>query len=169
MKMRSNVGFVFSLVLAFAGVSALVGGNCADGFCTLSGVYAQVNRGPVAPKRDPLMEKESAHHLDVAWQYFKKKPDKSNPEAATRTNKAVADRLNEIIDTNPGFAKMDEVYYLLGEVYNRLSDKDKAVHYLALVVKDAPDSKYFQEAKKRLEELQGATADANKKEGKQKS
>ena len=56
MKTRSNIGFLFALVLAFAGVSALVGGNCADGFCALSGVYAQVNRGPAAPKRDPLME-----------------------------------------------------------------------------------------------------------------
>ena len=34
-----------------------------------------------------MMEKESAHHLDVAWQYFKKKPDKDNPAAATRVNK----------------------------------------------------------------------------------
>ena len=166
MKTRSNIGFLFALVLAFAGVSALVGGNCADGFCALSGVYAQVNRGPVAPKRDPLMEKESAHHLDVAWQYFKKKPDKDNPAAATRVNKAIADRLNEVIDTNPGFSKMDEVYYLLGEVYRRLSDKDKAIHYLGLVVKDSPDSKYFADAKKRLEELQAA---ASNKEGKQKS
>ena len=166
MKTRSNVGFLCLLALAFAGVSALVGGNCADGFCALSGVYAQVNRGPVAPKRDPLMEKESAHHLDVAWQYFKKKPDKANPEAATRTNKAIADRLNEVIDTNPGFAKMDEVYYLLGEVYHRLSDKDKAIHYLGLVVKDAPDSKYFADAKKRLEEMQVSVPN---KEGKQKS
>lgn len=169
MKTRSNVGFLFVLVLAFAGVSTLLGGNCAAGFCSLSGVYAQVNRGPVAPKRDPLMEKESAHHLDVAWQYFKKKPDKSDPEAAVRVNKAIADRLNEVIDTNPGFSKMDEVNYLLGEVYHRLNDKDKAIHYLGLVVKDSPDSKYFQEAKKRLDELQSATSDANKKEGKQKS
>ncbi len=169
MKTRSNIGFVFLVGLAFAGLSTFAGGNCADGFCTLSGVYAQVSRGPVAAKRDPILEKESAHHLDVAWQYFKKKPDKSDPEAVTRLNKAIADRLNEVIDTNPGFAKMDEVYYLLGEVYNRLNEKDKAIQYLGLVVKDSPDSKYFQEAKKRLEELQGAASDASKKEGKQKS
>lgn len=169
MKAKSNIGFIFTLTLAFAGLSAFVGSSCADGFCALSGVHAQVNRGPVAPKRDPLLEKESAHHLDVAWQYYKKKPSKSDPEAATRVNKAIADRLNEIIDTNPGFSKMDEVNYLLGEVYTRLNDKDKAIHYLGLVIKDSPDSKYFQEAKKRLEELQSAASDANKKEGKQKS
>lgn len=169
MKAKSNIGFVFLLALALAALSMFVGSNCTDGFCALSGVYAQVNRGPVAPKRDPLMEKESAHHLDVAWQYFKKKISKSDPEAATRVNKAIADRLNEVIDTNPGFSKMDEVNYLLGEVYNRLNDKDKAIHYLELVVKESPDSKYFQEAKKRLGELQSASPDANKKEGKQKS
>jgi uncharacterized protein (DUF2225 family) len=166
MQTRSNVGLIFSLAFAFAGASALTGGNCADGFCTISGVYAQVNRGPAAPKRDPLLEKESAHHLDVAWQYFKRKTDKANPESATRVNKAIADRLEEVIDTNPTFSKIDEVHYLLGEVYHRLNDKTKAVHYLSLVVKDAPDSKYFQEAKKRLEELQGSASDASKKEGK---
>ncbi|MFN7931314.1 MAG: hypothetical protein U0Y68_25960 [Blastocatellia bacterium] len=166
MKTKSNVGLVLLLTLGFAGASALVGGNCADGFCSLSGVYAQVNRGPAAPKRDPLLEKESLHHLDVAWQYFKKKTDKSNPEAATRVNKAIADRLEEVIDTNPTFSKIDEVYYLLGEVYLRLNDKNKAVHYFGLVVKDAGDSKYLQESKKRLEELQSTASDASKKEGK---
>jgi uncharacterized protein (DUF2225 family) len=164
MKAKSNVIGLFLLTLVFAAASAMVGSNCPDGFCTVS--YAQVNRGPVAPKRDPLLEKESAHHLDVAWQYFKKKPDKSDPDATTRRNKAIADRLNEIIDTHPDFSKMDEVYYLLGEVYHRLADKDKAVHYLGKVVTEMPDSKYFREAKKRLEELQGS---APSKEGKEKS
>jgi tetratricopeptide (TPR) repeat protein len=162
MRTKSNIPFLFLLALAFAGMSAFVGSNCTDGFCSLSGVQAQVNRGPVAPKRDPLMEKESAHHLDVAWQYFKKKPDKSDPDAALRLNKAIADRLNEVIDTHPDFSKMDEVHYLLGEVYNRLNDKDKAIHYLSKVVKDAPDSKYFRDAKKRLEELQGTASNSTK-------
>lgn len=162
MQTKSNVGLVLFLALAFASASALVGNNCTDGFCTLSGVYAQVNRGPATPKRDPIMEKESAHHLDVAWQYFKKKVDKSNPDAATRVNKAIADRLEEVIDTNPTFSKIDEVYYLLAEVYLRLNDKPKAVHYFGLVVKDGGDSKYLPESKKRLEEL----SDTSKKEGK---
>ncbi|HEX4948897.1 MAG TPA: tetratricopeptide repeat protein [Blastocatellia bacterium] len=166
MKTKSNVLFLSLLTFVFAGASALVGNDCADGFCTVSNVYAQVNRGPVAPKRDPLMEKESAHHLDVAWQYFKKKVDKNDPEANTRRAKAMADRLNEVLDTNPDFSKIDEVYYLLGEIYNRLADKDKAVHYLSKVVNESPDSKYYREAKKRLDELQGS---APTKEGKEKS
>lgn len=166
MKTKSNVLFLSLLTLVFAGASALVGSECADGFCTVSNVYAQVNRGPVAPKRDPLMEKESAHHLDVAWQYFKKKLDKTDQDANTRRAKAIADRLNEVLDTNPDFSKIDEVHYLLGEIYNRLADKDKAVHYLSKVVNEAPDSKYFREAKKRLDEIQSS---APTKEGKEKS
>ncbi len=166
MTKKSNFMFLSLLALAFAGASAFVGNDCANGFCTISGVYAQVNRGPVAPKRDPLLEKESLHHLDVAWQYFKKKVDKSDPEATTRRSKAIADRLLEVLDTNPTFSKIDEVNYLLGEIYNRLADKDKAIRYLSDVVKESPDSKYFGDAKKRLDELQSS---APNKEGKEKS
>jgi uncharacterized protein (DUF2225 family) len=164
MTKRSNFMFLSLLALAFAGANSLVGSDCPDGFCTISSAYAQVNRGPVAPKRDLLLEKESAHHLDVAWQYFKKKPDKADPEGNTRRNKAIADRLNEVIDTHPDFSKMDEVYYLLGEIYNRLADKDKAIHYLSKVVTETPDSKYFREAKKRLDELQGTAPTKAEKE-----
>ena len=163
MKTKSNVLFLSLLTLAFAGASALVGPGCTDGFCTISGVYAQVSRGPIAPKRDPLLEKESAHHLDVAWQYFKKKQDKESKEVNERRAKAIADRLLEVLDTNPTFAKIDEVNYLLGEVYLRLSDKDKAVRYFGDV---APESKFSSEAKKRLAELQNA---ASNKEGKEKN
>ena len=166
MKTKSNILSLSFLALAFAGASAFVGNDCADGFCSISGVYAQVNRGPVAPKRDPLLEKESLHHLDVAWQYFKKKVDKNDPEGTTRRSKAIADRLLEVLDTNPTFAKIDEVNYLLGEIYYRLADKDKAIHYLSDVVKESPDSKYFGDAKKRLDELQNS---APTKEGKEKN
>lgn len=166
MTNKSNLPLLVFLALAFATVSSFVGNDCRDGFCTISGVYAQVNRGPVATKRDPLLEKESLHHLDVAWQYFKKKVDKKDPEGTTRRSKAIADRLLEVLDTNPTFAKIDEVHYLLGEIYNRLADKDKAVHYLSIVVKESPDSKYFGDAKKRLDALQNS---APSKEGKEKS
>lgn len=158
MTNKSNVTLLVLLTLVFAGASAFVGDDCADGFCTVNAVYAQVNRGPVAPTRDPLLEKESAHHLNVAWQYFKKKVDKSDPAALERRSKAIADRLLEVVDTNPTFSKMDEVNYLLGEIYNRLNDKDKAIHYLNLVVKETPDSKYVGTAKKRLEEIQNSAS-----------
>jgi tetratricopeptide (TPR) repeat protein len=163
---KSNFMFLSLLTFVFAGVSAFVGNDCADGFCTISNVYAQVNRGPVAEKRDPLLEKESLHHLDVAWQYFKKKVDKSDPAALERRSTNIAGRLLEILDTNPTFSKIDEVYYLLGEIYTRLNDKDKAIQYLSLVVKESPDSKYFGDAKKRLDALQNS---APTKEGKEKS
>ena len=49
---------------------------------------------------------------------------------------------------------MDEVYFLLGEVYARGEQFDDAIKYLSLVVKEYPDSASFKEAKKHLDELQ---------------
>ena len=49
---------------------------------------------------------------------------------------------------------MDEVYFLLGEVYARGEQTDDAIKYLSLVVKEYPDSASFKDAKKHLDELQ---------------
>ena len=175
----SKVKFALLLTIAFGVMSSIIdynsGNNCSDGFCQLSGVYAaQISRGPVAPTRDPALEKESAHHLDVAWQYFKRKLDKKDGTAITRANKTIADRLNEVIDTNPNFAKLDEVYYLLGETY--LRDPDEKVSSLAEacykeIVKNFTDSKFIGDAKKRLDEINSSSAkkSEDKNEGKKKS
>ena len=171
----SKIKFAFLLTIAFGVMSSIIGSNCSDGFCRLSGVYAaQISRGPVAPTRDAALEKESAHHLDVAWQYFKRRLDKKDTTAVSRANKTIADRLNEVIDTNPNFAKLDEVYYLLGETYFRDPDaemKSKAEVCFNEVVKNYADSKFITDAKKRLDEINSSSAKKpeDKQDGKKKS
>lgn len=119
-----------------------------------------VGRGAVSTPRDPELEKQSAHSLEVARYYFKRKPaDKKDKEGWARLNKAVIDRLQEIIDTNANFARLDSVYFLLGDVYTRDNQLDKALECWSIIVKDYTDSEHFAEAKKRL----GGTVETDKK------
>src|SRR5262245_53290608 len=85
-------------------------------------VYGQqgVGRGSIATPRDPELEKQSIHSLEVAQYYYKRKPPKGDKAGAERLNKAVESRLLEIIDLNPNFSRMDEVYLMLGDVYKRM-------------------------------------------------
>lgn len=117
-------------------------------------------RGPVSQPRDPELEKQSYHNLDVAKYYFyKRKPDKKDKDGWARLNKAVEGRLMEIIDLNPDFARMDEVYFLLGEVYQRGGDRDNAVKHWTMVVEKFPDSAIKADAQKRLDEAQNQSKD----------
>jgi hypothetical protein len=142
------------LVCVFVGVSA--------NYSTAT--YAQsAGRGPVVEARDPEVEKTSQKSLDAAKFYFyKRKPNKDDKEGAARLNKAILDRLNEIIDTNQNFAHMDQVYFLMAEVYARDNQTDKANQFYSLVVKEFPDSQHHAEAKRKL----GATVEAKPKESK---
>src|SRR5205814_5821649 len=63
--------------------------------------------------RDPDMEKDSLHNLDVARQYFKLK----------KAYKASLDRCEEILAGNPAFSKIDEVLLIAGESNLRLSEE----------------------------------------------
>ncbi|HZN11484.1 MAG TPA: hypothetical protein VFC61_07395, partial [Blastocatellia bacterium] len=63
-----------------------------------------VARGPVSAPRDAELEKQSMHNLEVARYYFKKIGKKEK-----KVNKSTEDRLLEILDTDPTFAKLDEV------------------------------------------------------------
>ena len=116
--------------------------------------------------RDPILETDAKHNLEVAWQYFKLK----------KAYKAVLDRCEETIAAYPGFSKMDEVLYLTGmssfylsenkgkQKVNLKTEKDKerfapeklkenAQAYLAMLVEKYPDSKYKDEAEKTLKVL----------------
>ena len=92
------------------------------------------------------------HNLEVARYYFKKIGRKEK-----KVNKSAEDRLLEILDTDPTFSKLDEVHFLLGEVYRRGGEPEKASANLNKVVKDYPDSIFAAEAKKRVEELAAQT------------
>ena len=130
---------------------------------------AQRNIDP-AIDRDPLLETDAKHNLDVAWQAFK---------PLKKAYKQVILRFEETFAAYPEFSKMDEFLYLAGMSSHYLSEnkgrqkidlkteKDKerfapeklrenAVAYLSMLVEKYPDSKYREEAQKTLEKLKTA-------------
>jgi outer membrane protein assembly factor BamD (BamD/ComL family) len=112
-------------------------------------------RGPIAAPRDMELEKQCEKSLDTAKFYFyKRKPDKNDKAAWERMKKAIEGRLQEIIDTNPTFARIDNVYFLLGELYQRSGELEKAIKNWTIVVKEYPDSELKSQAQKRLDEAQ---------------
>ena len=125
--------------------------------------FAQRNIDP-AIDRDPLLETDAKHNLDVAWQAFK---------PLKKAYKRVILRFEETFAAYPEFSKMDEFLYLAGMSSHYLSEnkgrqkidlkteKDKerfapeklrenAVAYLSMLVEKYPDSKYREEAQKTL-------------------
>jgi outer membrane protein assembly factor BamD (BamD/ComL family) len=119
-------------------------------------------------ERDPVLEKDAKHNLEVAWQYFKLK----------KAYKAVLGRYEETAAAYPEFSKMDEFLYLAGMSSYYLSnnkgkqkigapterDKEKfaperlrqdAVAYLNMMLEKNPASKYKDEAENTLQELKG--------------
>ena len=117
--------------------------------------------------RDPDLEKDSLHNLDVARQYFKLK----------KAYKASLDRCEEIIAGNPTFSKIDEVLFIAGESNLRLAEekgkqkvktepdklREAARDYLSQLVNDYPQSKFRGEALEDLKPLGGPKPkDSNK-------
>lgn len=110
-------------------------------------------RGPITAPRDPELEKQSQRNLEVAKFYFyKRKPEKKDQAAWERLNKAVESRLMEIVDTHPDFGRMDEVYFMLGEVYQRAGDLPAARENWARVTQNYPESQFLARAQKRMNE-----------------
>lgn len=134
-------------------------------FAFSNAAYAQK---PVEPQiqRDPVLEADSLHNLEVSRQYFKLK----------KAYKAVKLRLDETIAANPNFSKMDEVLYLLGMSNYYLSegkgkqqivaktDEEKAAYapenlrsealaQLSELVEKYPNSKFKGDAEKTLKEI----------------
>src|SRR5512145_518792 len=103
MKYRMN--FALALTLALAGSGALAGLNRVC-FAAPLAFQQGPGRGPIALTRDPEMEKQSSRSLEAAKFYFyRRKPDKNDKDGWARINKAIESRLQEIVDTNPNFAR----------------------------------------------------------------
>lgn len=102
-------------------------------------------RGRIEPPRDPALEVQAKHNLEVAKWYLTKR----------KAYQGARDRLNEIVDTYPDFSRMDEVIFLLGEAYLKLDDKDKASEFYNKLLKDYPASEMVKKARVRLDELKG--------------
>jgi hypothetical protein len=111
--------------------------------------------------RDPELEKDSLHNLDVARQYFKLK----------KAYIAALRRCEEVIAGNPNFARMDEVLFIAGESSLRLAEnkgkqsekerkpeqlREDARTYLSQLVNDHPESPFRQQAEDDLKPLGGA-------------
>lgn len=87
--------------------------------------------------RDPELEKDSLHNLEVARHYFKVK----------KAYVAAIKRCEEIDAGNPNFAKMDEVLFIAGESSVRLAEtggkqKTKVVLPDSLLAQDKQDTQY---------------------------
>jgi len=160
MKYRMN--FALALTLALAGLGGLVESNRVC--LAASPVFRQgPGRGPISASRDPEMEKQSIRSLEAAKFYFyKRKPDKNDKDGWDRINKAVESRLQEIVDINPTFARIDDVYFMLGEVYKRMGDLDKAVENWTKASQETSDEKLKSEIRKRLDESKSQGKDQKK-------
>ena len=130
-----------------------------------------VRTGPdPATMRDPDLEKDSLHYLEVARNYFKLK----------KAYVAALKRCEEIIAGNPNFTKIEEVLFMAGQSSLALADnkgKQKADlyvtfdggekktltsaqfremgrDYLNKLIQDHPDSSFAKEARESLSALQ---------------
>ncbi|MEO5858239.1 MAG: outer membrane protein assembly factor BamD [Pyrinomonadaceae bacterium] len=131
---------------------------------------AQRNIDP-AIDRDPVLEADAKHNLDVAWQAFK---------PLKKAYKQVIMRFEETFAAYPQFSKMDEFLYLAGmsSVYlsknegkqkvNLKNEKEKekyapeklkqdAEAYFAMLIEKFPGSKYREEAEKTLNEIKAGS------------
>ena len=135
--------------------------------------YAQggVKSGPdPATLRDPDLERDSYHNLEVARNYFKLK----------KAYVASLKRCEEIIAGNPNFAKIEEVLLMAGQSSLWLAEKkgkqspdlyvtfdggekktltseqfrEMGRDYLNKLIKDHPDSPYAKEAREALAALE---------------
>lgn len=145
---------------------ALIFAVAAISICGGSAI-AQRNVAPTID-RDPLMEADAKHNLDVAWQAF---------IPLKKAYKQVIFRFEETYAAYPQFSKIDEFLYLAGMSSYYLSEnkgkqkvdlknekekekfapaklKEDALMYLSQLVEKHPDSKFVAEAKKTLALLQ---------------
>jgi len=120
----------------------------------------------IEPKidRDPILEADAKHNLEVAQQYFKLK----------KAYKAVLMRFEETLAAYPDFSKMDEFLYYAGMSSFYLSEnkgkqkivsetekkkfapeklREDAVAYLSMIVEKYPQSSFKADAEKTLNEL----------------
>jgi outer membrane protein assembly factor BamD (BamD/ComL family) len=119
-------------------------------------------------QRDPVLEADAKHNLEVAQQYFTTK----------KAYKAVLMRFEETFAAYPEFSKMDEFLYLAGMSSYYLSQnkgrqkidakatedekrkyapeklREDAVAYFSLIVEKFPQSAFKAEAEKTLKEIE---------------
>ena len=142
-------------------------------FAFTAPAYAQggVKSGPdPSTLRDPDLERDSKHNLEVAKNYFKLK----------KAYVASLKRCEEIIAGNPNFEKIDEVLLMAGQSSLWLSQnkgkqrpeqyvsfeggekktltlqqfREMGVDYLNKLIKDYPESEFTKQAREELRTLE---------------
>lgn len=148
-------------------------------------IVAPIARGQGASKtgpdpstvRDPELEKDSLHNLEVARNYFNLK----------KAYVAALKRCEEIIAGNPNFARIDQVLYIAGKSSLSLAEKkgkqspslylsydgsntrrtltpeqfrDMGRDYLTRLVNDYPESNFREQAEEALRALGPQTTTA---------
>ncbi len=123
-----------------------------------------VKGGPVENVlRDPALEKESKHNLEVARHYFKLK----------KAYRAAIARCEEIIAGNPNFSRIDETLYIAGMSHLYLSQKkgkqpptlapekhlEEAKRYLLQLIKEYPESEFRKKTEEELKSIDGANTE----------
>ena len=154
----SSLLFMRQKLLAFVFTAAAV-------FGIASSAAAQRNVS-MAIERDPMLEADAKHNLDVARNAFKLK----------KAYKGVLMRFEETYAAYPEFSRIDEFLYLAGMSSYYLSEgmgnqridlkkekdpakyepaklKEDAIAYLSTIVDKYPESKYKDDAKKTLATL----------------
>jgi hypothetical protein len=160
--MKYQMKFAFALTLALACIGALAGSNHVC-FADSRAFQQGPGGGPITVARDPEMEKQSKNSLEAAKYYFyKRKPEKDDVDGWARINKAVESRLQEIVDVNPTFSRIDDVYFMLGELYKRMGDLDKAVENWTKASQETSNEKLKSEIQKRLAESKSQNKDQKK-------
>ncbi|HEV8426666.1 MAG TPA: outer membrane protein assembly factor BamD [Pyrinomonadaceae bacterium] len=154
--MRSKSLLFFALLFVFAVTPA---------------TFAQVKTGPdQATLRDPDLERDSLHNLEVARNYFKLK----------KAYVAALKRCEEILAGNPNFAKIEEVLLMAGQSSLWLSQnkgkqkpelyvsfdggekktltsqqfREMGVDYLKKLISDYPNGQYAKQAQEELRALE---------------
>jgi outer membrane protein assembly factor BamD (BamD/ComL family) len=137
--------------------------SCILGLAGLGGSSAalaqsKVKTGPdQSTVRDPEIEKDSLHNLEVARQYFKLR----------KAYVASLERCEEIIAGDPNFSKIDEVLYLAGASSLKLANgqgkqasklspeklRGDARSYLSKLINDYPQSSFRKSAEEDLKSL----------------
>ncbi|MDQ3321325.1 MAG: outer membrane protein assembly factor BamD [Acidobacteriota bacterium] len=119
-------------------------------------------------QRDPILETDASHNLEVARQYFTTK----------KAYRAVLLRFEETFAAYPQFSKMDQFLYYAGmssfylsenkgkqklekqataaekEKYAPEKMREEAVAYLGQLVKDYPQSQFKTDAEKTLKQIE---------------
>jgi hypothetical protein len=144
-------------------------------FAAVPATYAQgVRNGPdTSTMRDPDLERDSLHNLEVARNYFKLK----------KAYVAALKRCEEIIAGNPNFAKIEEVLLMAGQSSIWLSQNkgkqnpnlymsfeggekrtltseqflDMGKMYLNKLITEYPNGSYAKQAQQELKALEAPT------------